>query len=577
MPWAQTWIFCALSKRIMNLGPLFKKINERGKKIFPKILIYTFLSILCLAVLEIFDSCKLVNGFKQCYKHTNIRAYLYLLVYICSIFSILILLDINARWKKMCIWFVFFILLFIDYTYRTIEGSSFGFSEINIALQEIGFASDALSTYMSSIFIGLIKSLCICILLYFIVFYVKKIGIVKANRLRYSFIHLSFVFMMFPLVGFITYKTECRFSDFPLLYRVPATVYYCLNNQVYIGERDSLINISKHDRLTSNILYIVDESVRSSAISLNNTRNSKLTPYLGSIKNGLIDFGECCSAANNSASTNLILRTGLKISEIPDEKGHLYRNTNIFQYAKNAGYRTVYIDAQCKNGDFNNGMREIDLNYIDKFIQLNENNLTDRDSLLIDSITSVYANSSNCFIYFNKSGSHFPYEKRYPIKKRVFKPVMQAGESLSSASKESALNSYRNAVRWTVDDFFRHLLPKLDMHKTSIVYTSDHGQNIKDFKKTKTHSTHKKPPKIQASVPLLLMGEICPKLDCSFDSNTSSHYQLFASLLIMMGYDDIEVKNKYSIPIWEKYSEKRKFVSGSVIFKTDTNINDFDL
>ena len=40
------------------------------------------------------------------------------------------------------------------------------------------------------------------------------------------------------------------------------------------------------------------------------------------------------------------------------------------------------------------------------------------------------------------------------------------------------LAQYSNAIAWSVDEFFRNLLPAVDLHKTLIVYTSDHGQSL---------------------------------------------------------------------------------------------------
>ena len=42
---------------------------------------------------------------------------------------------------------------------------------------------------------------------------------------------------------------------------------------------------------------------------------------------------------------------------------------------------------------------------------------------------------------------------------------------------------YPNAIAWSVDEFFRKLLPAVDLSKTLIVYTSDHGQSLQGREK----------------------------------------------------------------------------------------------
>src|SRR5262249_38085823 len=56
---------------------------------------------------------------------------------------------------------------------------------------------------------------------------------------------------------------------------------------------------------------------------------------------------------------------------------------------------------------------------------------------------------------------------------RSFLPPARAGQY-----SDRAIADYPNAIAWSVDEFFRNLLPAVDLSKTLIIYTSDHGQSL---------------------------------------------------------------------------------------------------
>ena len=102
-------------------------------------------------------------------------------------------------------------------------------------------------------------------------------------------------------------------------------------------------------RQIENIVLLVDESVRGDYIDW--TPGNSYTPALATLHPRLADFGPALSGGNCSHYSNALLR----FTASPQELGHAVLETpTIWQYAKKAGYRTVYIDAQSafnKNAD----------------------------------------------------------------------------------------------------------------------------------------------------------------------------------------------------------------------------------
>ena len=100
--------------------------------------------------------------------------------------------------------------------------------------------------------------------------------------------------------------------------------------------------------------------------------------------------------------------------------------------------------------------------------------------MLADELLLALKEEGPAFIYVEKFGVHFPYFNKYPPDFRTLStPLSNTVSSVVSHdiyAGERALAQYSNAVAWSVDEFFRNLLPAVDLHKTLIVYTSDHGQ-----------------------------------------------------------------------------------------------------
>lgn len=325
-----------------------------------------------------------------------------------------------------------------------------------------------------------------------------------------------------------------------------------------------------------NILVIVDESVRGDYIDLNHDRG--ITPYLKSIGKRAINFGAASSANNCSAESNAILRMGANPSSLVD--GHDIRsNPTIWQYARKAGFRNAFIDAQETDGALINFMDASERELIDDFIQPNGPNER-RDFDAIPIVSRLLSEPGRHFIYVNKYGAHFPYHAGYPKEETLFSPVPE--QLGATTDRNRMINSYKNVIHWTVDTFFKKLHEQADLRDTLVVYTSDHGQNLLDDGIPITHCRANRPISEEAGVPLLLFSQderLASDLRkaARLNQHRASAFQIFPTLLQVMGYDPVAVRETYYLTLFDPVEKPLGFASGGIfhMFGRKPNWNAF--
>ena len=314
------------------------------------------------------------------------------------------------------------------------------------------------------------------------------------------------------------------------------------------------------------VILVVDEGVRADFLDLNVDRGT--TPYLASQAPRIANFGPAVSANNCSMFSHLILRLGGVRNELARS---LRSGPFIWQYARRAGYRTVYIDGQKEGGRLQNGMTLLERRWIDDFIQLDAVDPVDRDQEIARRLPEIVSGDSRVFVYVVKSGSHFPYARRYPLQEPPFTPHLEGGKwTWTRQSRERLVNSYKNSIRWNVDGFFEELLRGLDLKDGSVIYTSDHGQNLMD-KGIVRHCNSSDPVAYEAWVPLLFITaqeDLRPRaLDAALHNfDRATHFEIFPTLLALFGYTSEEIHAGHGPTLFDPLplGEKR-FTCGPVI------------
>lgn len=313
----------------------------------------------------------------------------------------------------------------------------------------------------------------------------------------------------------------------------------------------------------NDIILIMDESIRGDYLDINSTSGvySGLARQVENVH--INNFGIAASASHCSDATNLIVRYG---STRKSPQKHVLTMPSLWQYAKEADYRSIYVDAQRIGGELHNRMTLEERQSIDQLIQFENVPVLHRDMATISALDELLSNSERDFIYVNKIGAHFPVHDKYPDDFLIYEPALPRGAfgsisdtgdrvGLFSGDWDAYKNSYRNTIAWTVGEYFDRFFETLDLENAVVIYTSDHGQNFHE-RGEPGYNTHcsMNPSMEEGVVPLVVMvGEKINKHDFTESAdrlfNQASQFGLFSTLLQFMGFDSDDMRSIYE-PSW---------------------------
>ena len=325
------------------------------------------------------------------------------------------------------------------------------------------------------------------------------------------------------------------------------------------------------------LVYLIDESVSPNYIY---SRQDQYLKGFDDNLNKIADFGVAVSGSNCSARSNAILRLGATRDNLIQT---VRTSPSIWQYAKKAGFKTVYIDAQAsgimatKPNDYQNYMTATEAQYIDKFYKVKDVESPQLDYKLLELIKKELLSDVPTFIYANKNGAHFPYAENYPESEAIYQPVVPNQNGLSglmdsnskSIGMQSVINAYKNSIHWTVDKFFQQFFDELDLDDTVVVYTSDHGQYFKEGSTTHC-SSGEGAPAAEGLVPLMLMSSndgLIAKFNeaATLNFNKSDHFSLFPTLLNLLGYSE-DMQKSYGSTLFDEPNDRNAaFNTGDIL------------
>ncbi len=308
------------------------------------------------------------------------------------------------------------------------------------------------------------------------------------------------------------------------------------------------------------LVLIVDESVAARYLDFVDpagVRTGLLTPPPGI---AVHSFGVAAAVTNCSLGTNLTLRHG------GTRAGYMKLNATgpaIWDYARKAGLVPVYIDAQRTGGGLQNGMDAAEQARIATFIQFDDVPVEQRDIAAADRLAQLLANDRREFIFVNKVGAHFPVHDKYPDSHKLHRPALPRGNFLGIADTgkrdgfdgsddqwQLYRNAYRNTLLWKVGGFFDRLLAPGTLHGATVIYTADHGQDLNERGGSGVH-THcsTDPVPEEGAVPLAVLTDVGGTgmwpAAAALNRDRASHYQLFPTMLRLMGYAPDAVRAAY--------------------------------
>jgi glucan phosphoethanolaminetransferase (alkaline phosphatase superfamily) len=370
---------------------------------------------------------------------------------------------------------------------------------------------------------------------------------VSAFRKNLALSLLPVLFLLASNYAFFLHAPERSFHLNPLNSFVRLTLHYEFENlRAYHGPRDELPPFHAPQRPRDSIIYVIDESVRGSNLSLNGYHRDT-TPFLQYLetRGRLKNLGICTAAGSFTHISNAYLISGYHA--FPDNDFRTDRDPTIFDYAKKMGYETVYIDInqaylpKLLKAAGDTPVRSLDWwmdgqSFAERQIDLE----TTKDPGIAHFLSGLLNKRGGYFIVVNKKGLHFSYHYRYPDEPAftIWSPVMKASDpiDISAAGREKLVNTYDNGIRFQVDGFFRVLMSETTNQNFVILYTSDHGQTLSEHGQVYTHM---KPEEAIVDVPdFFVSGERYGKQSLLAGITPGirvSHLNNFATLLDLMG------------------------------------------
>lgn len=339
--------------------------------------------------------------------------------------------------------------------------------------------------------------------------------------------------------------------------------YEALHNTVGPREPVSLPRVDQpvgHD-----IVLIIDESISGNYLDINTpfgVHSNLKEPRPGV---DIFNYGYAASIANCSADTNVTLRYGGTRADYIRINSTL---PSIWQYAKKAGLRTVYIDSQRTGGNLQNLMNAAEQKDIDEFVQFDRTSVRDRDMAAAAKLIELLNDGKPQLVVINKVGAHFPVHDKYPDAFMAYRPTLPRGQFVEVADTGTRdgfngqpddwllyRNAYKNTVLWNVGEFFARVFAQADLSHALLIYTSDHGQDLHE-RGNPGLNTHcgDDPVEEEGLVPLVVIsGSDLQTLDWQAqlpaNKDRSSHYNIFPTLLQVMGYDLAGIEAVYGKPL----------------------------
>jgi Sulfatase len=326
------------------------------------------------------------------------------------------------------------------------------------------------------------------------------------------------------------------------------------------------------------IVFVMDESIRGDYLTINNT-DVDTTPFLASLGPRIVNFGVATSASNCSVPSHWMFRRGVRPWQLPnqpslsDEPDGIVTGprTTIWQFAKNAGFRTVYADPyRAALGEVHSGLDRRELAFVDEPVALDAP-IDQRDRQAARVLVSTLRRSGRTFLYIHKIGAHFPYDADYPADFNRYAHPDGSRFVYYRRTRTDVIGSYKNAVSWNVDGFFREVLPEVDLRRALIVYTSDHGERVWADAATFWRHCDLDPPPEEVWVPLIAVTGDGPfdaalRASASRSFNRATHFDIFPTLLVAMGYDRDAVEARYGPTLLDIPAARgRRFVTGDVV------------
>lgn len=224
------------------------------------------------------------------------------------------------------------------------------------------------------------------------------------------------------------------------------------------------------------VIFVIGESLRADKLFINGFQTNN-TPNLASEAN-LISFPNFCSLYGTTKYAIPTMMTRIKTidPEVPiPEKSFI----SIY---KTLGFKTAWIGLQGIYGQYDHTYGSIALEASEVVEKSDikagiDNKKYDEYLLPIAQQFLVKQQNHNQLLVFHMIGSHWPFDKRYPDKFRIFQPVCTG--AASECSDIQIMNSYNNSILYS-DWVLSQLINMVKDRNAILIFSSDHGISFKE-------------------------------------------------------------------------------------------------
>ena len=243
-------------------------------------------------------------------------------------------------------------------------------------------------------------------------------------------------------------------------------------------------------------VLVIGETSRAENWSLYGYHRST-TPHMEKDTN-LVFFRDALTQSNTTHKSVPIMMSAASA----ENYDIIYKQKSIITAFKEVGFTTAFISNQSANHTFTDYFaQEANFTHYYRHFNDNTNNL---DEILLPKMKHyVDSVKGNLFIVLHTYGSHFNYRERYPFKFSMYKPDNNV--EVSRANKEMLVNAYDNTIVYT-DNILHQVMNILAETGdcTSLIYASDHGEDILDDDRQRFLHASPNPTFYQLRIPMLL-------------------------------------------------------------------------
>jgi glucan phosphoethanolaminetransferase (alkaline phosphatase superfamily) len=349
-------------------------------------------------------------------------------------------------------------------------------------LQEALWFSSVLIPYYIGVFV--------CIVLYFVLFFLSRSAqISRREKRRISYVcAFSLLVSAVIFTNYTNYKPRLRYvgtrahniilreyvlKEYPFNFWYRLREYRVLTNRLakYKAERDSfLFGCSRPPRAEDEVyVFVIGEGMRYANWHINGY-NRETSPMLDH-QHGLVSFRNLFSTGNST-----ILAIPMLISRAtPKDYEKAFREKTIVSLFKEAGFTTYWISNQ---NIFNYVYHASEVDHLHDLVPRDENDL-----IVLPQLEDVLSDTmhSKKFVVINLRGYHIPYSV-FPEQFNHFKPnAKDVSRTLSFENKEYFVNQYDNLM--LLEDYvLGNVIRKLEEKSLSsfMLFAPDHAVNLFD-------------------------------------------------------------------------------------------------